>query len=271
VIRQFQKQLTDRGGSLQCESPPLACYLSHVGFYHHINYSFGRELGEVRGNANYFPIKGKNTGDFGHPADRDGVIREINKFSEQLSNFLLLNKPGPTKNVVAYVIREICRNVVDHSRSNTIWHIGQYYPKNSEIEIAILDEGIGIRRSLSRNPDFRYVTDNEAITKALQRGVSGAVPKDEEEEFRGSYDVEHNSGLGLYIVSEICKAQGSFTILSGEGCFDASGGRQNWWESWLHGTALRLRLNTNSLQELDQQFIRLGVQNTRAKSAIGFK
>lgn len=268
VIRQFQLQLSNQGGSLVCDPPPVACYLAHVGFYHHINYGFGKGLGEVKGNRNYFPITRKNTDDFGEPADRDGVIREIDNFAGRLAGFLLHDTACPTKSVVSYIIREICRNVVDHSKASIIWHIGQYYPKSNEIEVAILDEGIGIKSSLSRNPEYRYLTDQEAISKSLKKGVSGRTPKNEEEEFHGAYEIEHNAGLGLYIVSEICKERGSFSIASGQQCFDAIGQRYAWFQSWLSGTAIRLRLDLDSVETLNQQFVRLGVQHVRARSTL---
>lgn len=88
-------------------------------------------------------------------------------------------------------------------------------------EIAIVDEGIGVKKSLQKNSIHRaYATDDEsALSYAIKAGISQAVldPR------RGnrSNDEWANSGYGLYMVSEICKELGGNLLH----CF--------WWQVYL--------------------------------------
>jgi anti-sigma regulatory factor (Ser/Thr protein kinase) len=74
-----------------------------------------------------------------------------------------------------------------------------------EIEIAVADRGVGIRRSLARNPDHRDLpNDTAAIERALQPGVSG--------------DPRPSGGIGLFMARKVIERNGgTLMIRSGSG------------------------------------------------------
>ena len=133
------------------------------------------------------------------PADLIDI--EANKIS---CLFTPDSKPNKT---VQYMICEILRNSYEHSESVDFFVFGQYW-KHGEIELAILDDGIGIQKTLSKKyPEL--VTQEEAIIKSLEAGTSCA----DFDLKRNKYD---NSGFGLYVLSELAKKFGCFVIVSKE-------------------------------------------------------
>jgi nitrate/nitrite-specific signal transduction histidine kinase len=53
---------------------------------------------------------------------------------------------------VVYSLAEILRNFLEHSQAQELWYAAQYWQSRNWVELATLDEGIGIRRSLARKP-----------------------------------------------------------------------------------------------------------------------
>jgi len=73
---------------------------------------------------------------------------------------------------LTYALRELIRNVVEHAMAPHLWLAGMTWPKRDYVQIAKLDEGRGIRQSLSDLPDFRFPTDERALREALRLGVT---------------------------------------------------------------------------------------------------
>lgn len=102
---------------------------------------------------------------------------------------------------------------------STYWKSAQYWKTRDLVEVAIIDEGCGIRNSLSED-DF-YVneidSDLDALYLSVKRGVSCTFDGNEDEEiFKGQENYWKNSGNGLYEVSDLCiKSGGNFAIASG--------------------------------------------------------
>ena len=111
--------------------------------------------------------------------------------------------------IVAETFAELGSNAVQHSNS-TIHSYGmiQYYEWESGARFAciVADGGIGIRRSLERNPSLqgRVYYDWDAIELAMQERVSGTgIP---------------TRGIGLYAIAEDMRKPGhQFLIHSGIG------------------------------------------------------
>lgn len=99
-------------------------------------------------------------------------------------------------------MRELIRNVLEHSQSENFWYTGQYQPTKGIVEVAILDEGIGMKKSSMKNRKLSIKDDEDAIRLAIQAGISksgvGRVGRDE-------YD---NSGFGLYMITNFCRKGG---------------------------------------------------------------
>ena len=113
-----------------------------------------------------------------------------------------------------YVLREIIRNIPEHSNSKNIWFCGQYWRTRDQAEIAILDEGIGIYNSLRSNAHYRNNVDNEirALRLAIEPGVSKAFSPGKSNPNKSEWG---NSGFGLFMVKNICTSLGgSFGVFS---------------------------------------------------------
>ena len=143
------------------------------------------------------------------------------------------------------------RNVLEHSKSRSLEYCGQFWPSYNKVEIAILDNGIGLRESLKANPFIQVESDSDAIQQALMPAVSS-------KNFQGSRinrnDPWHNSGFGLYMINRICRLGGNFLICSGDHGIrlDENGKKHINIGHYCKGTAVRMVLNTNKLTELNK-------------------
>jgi hypothetical protein len=149
---------------------------------------------------------------------------------------------------MTYLIREMLRNIPEHANESTAWICGQYWADHTA-EIAVIDEGIGVKNSLQRNAIHRqYVIDDEtALRCAIKAGISQSfIPA------RGtrSSDIWSNSGYGLYMASEICKElRGSFCIASGKNYVHIGpDGIVSSGEANIQGTAVKLTFSTDYLK-----------------------
>lgn len=119
--------------------------------------------------------------------------------------------------------------------------------KKGKVEVAILDEGVGIASSLRHNPHVSASNDLDALRLSILPGISGTS-------FEGAnIDPANewaNSGFGLYVVSELCRQGGSFTIVSGEAGFQVSKEKRSWVSATHEGTAIRLVMNTENLRSI---------------------
>src|SRR3712207_4279572 len=106
--------------------------------------------------------------------------------------------------VLSYSIREIFRNVFEHSGAESLHFCAQYWPTSNRVEFSVADFGIGIRKALALNPNFRFATDKQAIEWSLLPSVSGRthLPR--------VSSVWYNSGYGLYMTSRFARNGGNF-------------------------------------------------------------
>lgn len=180
----------------------------------------------------------------------DGDIIELE--AAKLADVLAQGQ-SELKKVLTYLLRETIRNIPEHSGTEDVWICGQYWRSRDEAEVAILDEGIGIFRSLSKNVSHRkYVLDErEALHWAIRPGVSEAFAP-----ARGQRDMDvwANSGYGLYMIKNICcKLGGRFDIAS-KGAFLRcyANGRTKAGFTCLPGTAVGIRLQPSKLCSVNE-------------------
>ena len=69
------------------------------------------------------------------------------------------------------------------------------------VEIAIIDRGVGLRPTLSRNPHLTIASDHDAIMYALSPGISGKFYEGVRIDRNNPYQ---NSGFGLYMNCRLC-------------------------------------------------------------------
>lgn len=136
--------------------------------------------------------------------------------SDQLNQFItdmvpLLHTTPEQAYPIKYVMSELVRNVLEHSRS----HVGaivsaQYFKKSNRISIGVADRGIGVKQAI--NKSYNSQTDFEAIDLALRPGITGTTTKIGGTEF--------NAGAGLFFTKSIAKvSRDFFLIYSGNSFF----------------------------------------------------
>src|SRR5829696_2438911 len=140
----------------------------------------------------------------------------INRISEILENkeYRLRERAA-----ICATLSEICSNAVEHGHSpfgayaavQAYQHIvsgprSRGERQGEEVLVAIADGGVGVRETLSRNPNYAKFTetDNDALRHALKMGVSGTG--------------EVGRGGGLAVVGQIsARAGGSLSLRSASG------------------------------------------------------
>lgn len=213
-------------------------YAAHMGFYHSVYQNFGKKPGEARGSETYIPITKLDINEL-RLSNRD-IYEHIEEVSKSMAR--ILSRSDENLEVyLKFCIRELLRNVLEHSNSTSLWYVGQYWRSKGIVEVSILDEGIGILKSVEASKKLKVNNDFDAILLSLEPGISkcgiGRESKDE-------YD---NTGFGLYMISRFCREAGDIAICSGKDCIVIKDGQISRYKTNFKGTAIRIRLNPNKL------------------------
>ncbi|MBN1544925.1 sensor histidine kinase [Candidatus Woesearchaeota archaeon] len=149
------------------------------------------------------------------PAGRFIPLTRISD-SGQLTKFLtemvpLLHLEPKQAEPIRYVISELVRNVLEHSRSEHGAIVcAQYYKESNIIRIGIADTGVGIKSTI--NVSHEAPTHLEAIRLALTPGITGTTRREGGTEF--------NAGAGLFFIKSLaCVSRDFFLIYSGNAMF----------------------------------------------------
>jgi anti-sigma regulatory factor (Ser/Thr protein kinase) len=227
-------------------------YAAHIGFFDACGVSgIGNKVGEASGSPGYSPIKCLEFEDVKRQSRQQGsaVPEVLQTRGENLARILTRGSDPKIMRVVTYAMREILRNCVEHSTSSTLWYAGQYWENSHTVEVAVLDEGVGMLASLRHNPENADIScEEEAIRAALLPAVSG-VPL---EQRKGDWG---NSGYGLYITRRMCGiGSGSFGVVSNDAALLLSEKGDTKIPSMFRGTLVVMRLDTSRLDGLDGDF-----------------
>lgn len=239
-------------------------YAAHMGFFKAFNCDFGKTPGEAAGSTRYLPINILSAEKLLEDAaeNYEAVGNFIERQASGMAEILTQANSGHLYDTPTYSIREIVRNVVEHSNANQFGFCAQYWPSYQKVELALLDRGIGIRQGLSANPHLKIENDHEALNYSLMPGISGKA-------FKGSRkdknDVWASSGYGLYMTSRLCREGGSFFIASGDTGLYLSEKKRRYLDTPFKGVALRLLLDTGRLSSLNEMLSRY------AKEAVEFR
>ncbi len=140
---------------------------------------------------------------------------EIDKIAAHLTAIMLKNfsfleedDRRDLKYYLHYLFSELMNNVADHAYSPVGgFAMAQYYPNGKKIQFAIADRGIGFLENLKLK--FDISSENDAIIKALEKGVTASKPK--------VYGQEKNAGFGLFAMKTILEETGGvFVIISND-------------------------------------------------------
>ena len=230
-------------------------YAAHMGFFRAFGLKFGNEPGEASGSSTYLPLTILKVTDLQSEAGDSGehVGNIIESKSAEIAKMLTRQQTGDLVDTLTFSIREIIRNVVEHSNSEVIEYCAQYWPTRRLVEFAVLDTGQGIMKGLSTNPYLKINDERDALHLAMLPGVSGKMYKGVK---KRKHDEWQNSGFGLYMTSRICRNGGNFFIASNnKSIFLDSSSKQD-LECKYSGTALRLRINTSRISSCSEMLAR---------------
>lgn len=252
AIRQFRsaRSLTPWQTQLIFDDTSSYQYACHMGFFQSAGFVQGKAPGEAPGSMSYIPLTKIDIVELMRTAFEEGRFLDqgdiIEIEAKRLSRVLSQGQPEFQK-LLQYLLREAIRNIPEHADTNEVWLCGQYWHNRDEAEIAILDEGIGIYNSLSRNRIHReYITTNDdALRWALKPGVSTSFNPAIGQK---NTDTWANSGYGLYMISEICKAtDGWLTFVSGNDCMRVYPNTASIYKAHYNGTALGIRVKPSKI------------------------
>lgn len=225
-------------------------YAGTMGFFKYISprINYGKSPGEASGNYRYIPITCLKPYDLQGAAAAQGCFLEvgdaIEKETKRLAGIVSPNDRN-LSGLISYLLRELVRNVPEHAHSDAVWVCGQYWPSKDLAEIAVLDEGIGIKASLSRNAVHQnYLkTDEDSLRWALKPGVSQNFSPSKKP---ATVDAWGNSGFGLYATSQITHHLGGrFYLVSGNSFLRQDGDEITTDSTLFEGTAIGVRLSTS--------------------------
>jgi anti-sigma regulatory factor (Ser/Thr protein kinase) len=247
AIRQFAA--TRHGAKITARNMDKTNYAAHMGFYHCCGFEVGNPPGKAKGSNTYLPVTILKVEELREQARRDAreVGDVIEERSQQLARILTQEELGTTNEVIAYSLREMIRNVVEHSQSNEVAYCAQYHPLKKQAELAILDTGVGVRATLTQNPHLTIHDDREALNLAVMPGISSKMYKGIK---KREYDVWQNSGYGLFAVSRLCGHEGKFLIVSGDKALSLKPDHREYHEANFAGTAVRLNLSSKNISSL---------------------
>lgn len=220
-------------------------YPAHMGFFHMFGMDHGREIGEGPGDDNHLPICCLDRSSFYvTPDDKYAEFPDlIQRHADKIALIIARDRRENADmfDVLSYSIREVMRNVFEHSQTDSLYYCAQYWPKSNKVEFAIADFGVGIRRGLGENPNFRFKTDKDAIEHSLLPSVSGKthLPR--------ISDIWFNSGYGLYMTNRLARNGGNFVLASGVTAVHLSRKTKNNFSTSFPGTALRFNLDVNEI------------------------
>jgi hypothetical protein len=233
-------------------------YLMHLGFFDFINIQAGKKVGEAKGSLTYLPIKIiKRPDKSAEVSGKDEWYASIESTARGLAGVVAGSHDDSKElRVYTYSIREIVRNVFEHSGADECWVCGQRWA-NGTAEFAVVDEGIGISSSL--RDVLEIGSDEEALTQAISPGVSRTIGLSEE---KNIYD---NSGFGLYVLSQVGSNFGWFALGSGQAKLIGSNREFITSKFSFPGTFVGMRLNKSpsDFRELLSDIVSAGEQEAK--------
>lgn len=226
-------------------------YPAHMGFFQMFELEYGRRPGEAFGNENYLPITCvERSSLYESPGDKYEELPDlIQRHADRIALVIARNREeNPVMfDVLSYSIREVMRNVFEHSECDALYYCAQFWPKSNKVEFAISDFGIGIRQGLGTNPNFRFATDKEAIEYSLLPSVSG---KTHLERTSGTW---FNSGYGLYMTNRLARNGGNFVLASGNAAIHLSRKTKNNYQTSFPGTVLRFNIDVKQIGDVKER------------------
>ena len=230
-----------------CRSRPgeFRGYADHIGFFQHAGFVRGNPAGAAMGSSTYLPITTIDANELKTSSGERPYGELAEEKALHMARVLTQTDTGASFHTIAYAIREMLRNSIEHSFSDEVVMLAQFWPFKNQAEIAIYDGGIGVRNSLSDTEETDAISDEDAITRALKPGVTGvseAVRAHQHKDYR-------NSGFGLYVTSKLCAENGFFRLISGNAGVNRNSSGDTFYNWPFDGTCVQMRINTSSISD----------------------
>jgi hypothetical protein len=234
-------------------------YAETMRFYKFIGIDRGKSMDMIYGNDVYRPISDLNIQSYIEKSrvNKKPLGEVLTQRARELARILAQGNEN-VLDILTFCMREIIRNIPEHSMTQKGYYCAQYWPTTKIVEVSILDEGSGVFYSLSDNLHYKskILTNIDALEFALKPGVSRTYSPDMDEEiFANEGQRWKNSGYGLHIVSRICAySGGSFILASGSDAIYVDKDKrsdeiyQSNYKTMVKGTAIQMRLNIDELK-----------------------
>lgn len=242
-------------------------YAAHMGFFRAFGLKHGNSPGEAPGSSHYVPISNLDLSNLDNEAKSkyEDKRETLERISHKLASVLIRENSGDLNETLTFSLREIFRNVFEHANISNLWYVAQHWPQRGVVEVCILDEGVGITKSLQKNPHLTVKSDIEALQLSLLPGISGVAYKGGP---RQTNDPWANSGYGLFMTSQLCQKGGSFILISGNGGIRLEKNVQTNFECRFDGTAIRLQFNVEEIQSLSKSLEELRKKGSEIAGAL---
>lgn len=252
-------------------------YAHRLGFWWSIGDDVGLPTVSTSATTTTIPITRLSVADlYRRSAGADPVRSEtVSRAAGEVATTLCgSSTPSALWLALEYSFREMFRNIVEHSRADSIWYTAATRPSRDDVQVAILDGGRGIRDSLAENPNEIYQNDEDAIRAAIRPGVSRNTGKSRsteqtqrlQEQFPDQdlalYD---NSGFGLTLTSNLGKEAGQFAIVSGKTSLAYLGHHEVLGNTSHFGTAIRLVLHPTKIDGALERATLVAKKEARSK------
>lgn len=167
------------------------------------------------------------------------------KISRKVLRYEKLNYDDRLSDLFTYVIRELIRNIFDHSKSEYFYYGSQFIPKTSIVELVIADRGLGLKLTIPFDAEERWFnkdTTEHAIKKAFTPGITAASN-------HAYASVDYiNSGYGLAMVkSLILASDGILSLATSDKTITFSVDDQEFKSCEVQGTIIRIRVDLEKL------------------------
>lgn len=213
-------------------------YLRYSGFFKALGYPVGNAPNAAPGGSRYIPLTIIRRSNLENASGNEPIQKVIDQTADRLAAVAFPGdvNAGPAM-MLSYCLREIIRNSFEHAMVNRCVVMGQRWD-DGMAEITIGDRGVGVFDNLKRTHGHLVHSVDDAIRAALLPGItSGAA--------RATGSDWDNSGFGLFVVSELGKRYGNFSMLSSGTLLRPAAGNEKSLEIPVLGTIVQLRINTN--------------------------
>ena len=215
--------------------------LAHQGVFEHLGHSVG--IAPAVATTGVLPLMVLRRVDLEQRRDdpRRPLGPTIQREADRMTQLVTQSHAGRITTPVAYCFREILRNVFEHAHADACLVLAQRFLRGGNIEIAIVDRGRGVLASLAERHALASHADalDAAIEPGRSRADTAAVHPDPD----GEHARWANSGFGLFVLSELGRRTGAFTLVSGDARLEVGPKAVVRSSAVLGGTAVCLKIS----------------------------